>query len=587
MIFKVSILVASLSNIPYKYRPGSATSFPFFSSGYLYSVIKFFSILASVNSRDLIEVGKYKVFNAERFVNKETLSANRSKLRFSYKSRKALVEEAKDNNTKTENRLNEGILILLARMCAARPIVSQNAFLKMLGAIRCALDIDHKEDGYGWMLKELEEYMLMLNNGYPFSGCSDEIPQKVQAYKDIYKLAFEYISGVLPAAALSDMIRITLDQNGYNVPIVLNELESMRDQIGDYINNPAGKEFPNISITDETGRVIVSLMPSPDDVAMQDVKNMPGWGAQSTNVAIATRIYNMLNNTINDIRKDPGTALNIYSSVNKAKQNVKDALSFEKIIAISDTEKPYALPDGIFNAEKEILAYQRELKSKANGNPALLNTVSTFDIKMYSDGLKGKSVAGQALYIQTLAQINNNVGDTDHYTRNSDFDNLSKDEQNFAKNYCMYGYIMQDNAIANKYNLKINNYLASGATIALNEIQRSAGLESIDNQVQEMRQQLQKLQALIARENHHDWFSNQYKVLSEQDILTTSGNMQRPDRVMISGKHAIVIDYKFGHEQPTSHLEQVRDYMSLLRQMGYTTEGYIIYNALQTIHSIQ
>ena len=100
---------------------------------------------------------------------------------------KALVEEAKDNNTKTENRLNEGILILLARMCAARPIVSQNAFLKMLGAIRCALDIDHKEDGYGWMLKELEEYMLMLNNGYPFSGSSDEIPQKVQAYKDIYK----------------------------------------------------------------------------------------------------------------------------------------------------------------------------------------------------------------------------------------------------------------------------------------------------------------------------------------------------------------------------------------------------------------
>ena len=108
-----------------------------------------------------------------------------------------------------------------------------------------------------------------------------------------------------------------------------------------------------------------------------------------------------------------------------------------------------------------------------------------------------------------------------------------------------------------------------------------------DNQAQEMRQQLQKLQALIARDNHHDWFSNQYTILSEQDIITPSGNMQRPDRVMISGKHAIVIDYKFGHEQPTSHLEQVRDYMSLLRQMGYTTEGYIIYNALQTIHSIQ
>ena len=108
-----------------------------------------------------------------------------------------------------------------------------------------------------------------------------------------------------------------------------------------------------------------------------------------------------------------------------------------------------------------------------------------------------------------------------------------------------------------------------------------------EQQAIELRQQFNALQSLIERENHADWFSNQYKVLSEQDILTTSGNMQRPDRVMISGTHAIVIDYKFGHEQPSSHQEQVRDYMLLLRQMGYTIEGYIIYVALNKIYTIQ
>lgn len=102
-----------------------------------------------------------------------------------------------------------------------------------------------------------------------------------------------------------------------------------------------------------------------------------------------------------------------------------------------------------------------------------------------------------------------------------------------------------------------------------------------------MRQQLAELQSLIQRENHNDWFSDQYHLLAERDIITPSGNMQRPDRVMIKDRHAIVIDYKFGHEQPKSHLEQVRDYMTLLQQMGYTTEGHIIYNALQTIHTIQ
>ena len=108
-----------------------------------------------------------------------------------------------------------------------------------------------------------------------------------------------------------------------------------------------------------------------------------------------------------------------------------------------------------------------------------------------------------------------------------------------------------------------------------------------EQQAIELRQQLAQLQALIQRENHSDWFAGQYTILAEQDILTPAGNMHRPDRVMINGNHAIIIDYKFGHEQHASHLEQVRDYMALLQQMGYTTEGHIIYNALQTIHTIQ
>ena len=108
-----------------------------------------------------------------------------------------------------------------------------------------------------------------------------------------------------------------------------------------------------------------------------------------------------------------------------------------------------------------------------------------------------------------------------------------------------------------------------------------------EQQAVELRQQLTQLQALIERENHNDWFAGQYTILAEQDILTPSGNMYRPDRVMIQDRHAIIIDYKFGHEQLASHLEQVRDYMVLLQQMGYTTEGHIIYNAIQTIHTIQ
>lgn len=105
-------------------------------------------------------------------------------------------------------------------------------------------------------------------------------------------------------------------------------------------------------------------------------------------------------------------------------------------------------------------------------------------------------------------------------------------------------------------------------------------------QAVEMQQQLHLLQSLIQRENHSDWFSEQYHILFEQDIITPTSNIYRPDRVMIQDNHAIVIDYKFGNKERKSHLEQVRDYMLLFTQMGYTTEGHIIYNALQTITTI-
>jgi hypothetical protein len=107
-----------------------------------------------------------------------------------------------------------------------------------------------------------------------------------------------------------------------------------------------------------------------------------------------------------------------------------------------------------------------------------------------------------------------------------------------------------------------------------------------EKQATEMREQLRLLQHLIQQEGHDDWFTGQYRILSEQDILTPSGNMHRPDRVMIREKHAIVIDYKFGYEQPISHQQQVRDYMLLLSQMGYTIEGHIIYVAHHKIYTI-
>jgi ATP-dependent helicase/nuclease subunit A len=75
-----------------------------------------------------------------------------------------------------------------------------------------------------------------------------------------------------------------------------------------------------------------------------------------------------------------------------------------------------------------------------------------------------------------------------------------------------------------------------------------------------------------------NWFSGEWKVLNERDILTKSEQNRRPDRVLIKNKCAVIIDYKFGDRELKEHKDQVMEYADLLKQMGYEkTEMFLWY----------
>ncbi|MFI3293079.1 MAG: UvrD-helicase domain-containing protein [Rikenellaceae bacterium] len=77
-----------------------------------------------------------------------------------------------------------------------------------------------------------------------------------------------------------------------------------------------------------------------------------------------------------------------------------------------------------------------------------------------------------------------------------------------------------------------------------------------------------------------EWFSGDWDdVRNENDIIVPQNSeIRRPDRVMIRGAKAVVVDYKFGGGKHSSYQRQVRGYMELLLQMGYTqVEGYLWY----------
>ncbi|MFO7869143.1 MAG: UvrD-helicase domain-containing protein [Bacteroidales bacterium] len=73
------------------------------------------------------------------------------------------------------------------------------------------------------------------------------------------------------------------------------------------------------------------------------------------------------------------------------------------------------------------------------------------------------------------------------------------------------------------------------------------------------------------------WFDGTYTVLSEQSILLPHAEERRPDRIMIQGNHAVIVDYKFTELTAISHMQQVQEYMHIIASMGFEVEGYVWY----------
>ena len=79
-----------------------------------------------------------------------------------------------------------------------------------------------------------------------------------------------------------------------------------------------------------------------------------------------------------------------------------------------------------------------------------------------------------------------------------------------------------------------------------------------------------------------EWFGGGWTLFNECSILsydphTDKLTEHRPDRVMKRGDEVQIVDFKFGKPQP-EHTDQVRRYISLTHNMGYTdVKGYLWY----------
>jgi len=76
-----------------------------------------------------------------------------------------------------------------------------------------------------------------------------------------------------------------------------------------------------------------------------------------------------------------------------------------------------------------------------------------------------------------------------------------------------------------------------------------------------------KVNSLISAPPVSGWFLKENNVLTEAEIIIPSGTTRRPDRIIFKEDKTIIVDFKFGEENP-HYIDQVNHYRDLLNEMG-------------------
>ena len=95
---------------------------------------------------------------------------------------------------------------------------------------------------------------------------------------------------------------------------------------------------------------------------------------------------------------------------------------------------------------------------------------------------------------------------------------------------------------------------------------------------------INKEQALLLKDtintiiNHpelKDYYSTEYTIYNERDIISKSGAIIRPDRLAIKDNTATIIDYKTGLPDP-KYQQQLETYSDILKEMNFTVDKKIL-----------
>ncbi len=91
----------------------------------------------------------------------------------------------------------------------------------------------------------------------------------------------------------------------------------------------------------------------------------------------------------------------------------------------------------------------------------------------------------------------------------------------------------------------------------------------------------QKLEEIVYHSALNEFFSQQYEIFNEKEIITPDG-FKRIDRLCLQGNSAVIIDYKTGDSLET-HENQVNEYANYISEIGYQIHKKILVYLYPTV----
>ncbi len=93
---------------------------------------------------------------------------------------------------------------------------------------------------------------------------------------------------------------------------------------------------------------------------------------------------------------------------------------------------------------------------------------------------------------------------------------------------------------------------------------------------------IESLKRFFMRDEILNFYTGEFEVFNEKELLKKTDDsfeIKRVDRLIVGDDEFIVIDYKAGEEKSDEHLEQVREYLSILKEFysEKTAKGFLFY----------